>query len=225
MARPQDEELHEQTTAPHWQESYYFNWADLDGRIFGLTRLGFHDGGSRSDGIVVTIRDGEPGAIYAAIGVEIDPPAAKSKRAGVRVERLAYDMVEPRVSGVLLTASPTRAFAAKTAVDAAWGLGEAIVSGRTDPNRLVAGRVDGEVREELIGEKQIEVGFLGGMAELQRRVTCRLTLGFSTEAPTLRAQRLMHPTVGRAEHGGAVETVGSGRHIAGPATQGLVARL
>ncbi|MEZ5309634.1 MAG: PEP/pyruvate-binding domain-containing protein [Microthrixaceae bacterium] len=74
-------------------------------------------------------------------------------------------MVEPRVSGVLLTANPMRPFASEVAIDAAWGLGEAIVSGRTDPDHLVIGRADGEIREELIGAKAIEITWDGGPVE------------------------------------------------------------
>ena len=33
-----DEQLHEPGADEHWQESYYFNWADREGRSFGLAR-------------------------------------------------------------------------------------------------------------------------------------------------------------------------------------------
>ena len=34
-----DEQLHEPGADEHWQESYYFNWADREGRSFGLALL------------------------------------------------------------------------------------------------------------------------------------------------------------------------------------------
>lgn len=64
-------------------------------------------------------------------------------------------MVEPRCAGVALTANPLRAFADEMVVDCAYGLGEGVVSGRTDPDHLVLERSTGEVREERIGEKRI----------------------------------------------------------------------
>ncbi|MEZ5309636.1 MAG: hypothetical protein R2735_03395 [Microthrixaceae bacterium] len=70
-----DEELHEPDDVPHWQESYYFNWADTDGRSYGLTRIGFYESGTKGDGLVLTIRDGIPESLYGAIGVDISPPA------------------------------------------------------------------------------------------------------------------------------------------------------
>lgn len=74
-------------------------------------------------------------------------------------------MLEPRVSGVLLTSNPLRSFAAEIAIDASWGLGEAIVSGRTDPDHLVIARSDGEIREVLIGSKLIEIVWDGATVE------------------------------------------------------------
>ncbi|MEI2639614.1 MAG: hypothetical protein V9F03_11570 [Microthrixaceae bacterium] len=90
-----DEELHEPDDVPHWQESYYFNWADTDGRSYGLTRIGFYESGTKGDGLVLTIRDGIPESLYGAIGVDISPPAHTFMKGGVRVSQLAYEMVEP----------------------------------------------------------------------------------------------------------------------------------
>ena len=36
-----DEELHVPGEHPHWQESYYFNWVDLDGQALGFARIGY----------------------------------------------------------------------------------------------------------------------------------------------------------------------------------------
>lgn len=95
MISPLDEDLHVPGSAPHWQESYYFNWADLDDGSFGLTRIGFHEDGSRADALLLTVRDGEPESLYASIGVEVSPPAYEAMKGGVSVSELAYEMVEP----------------------------------------------------------------------------------------------------------------------------------
>jgi phosphohistidine swiveling domain-containing protein len=68
---------------------------------------------------------------------------------------LIQRLVEPEVAGVLLTANPQRGFANEIVIDACYGLGEALVSGRTDPDHFVLDRASGEVREQRIGEKAI----------------------------------------------------------------------
>lgn len=78
-------------------------------------------------------------------------------------------MLRPDCSGVLLTANPRRAFADEMVIDAAWGVGEAIVSGKTHPDHLVIERSTGRLREEHIGGKEIELRVLarGGLSEKQ----------------------------------------------------------
>ncbi|SDH84909.1 hypothetical protein SAMN05192558_105335 [Actinokineospora alba] len=94
MISAQDEELHVPGSAAHWQESYYFNWADLDGGSFGLARIGFHDRGTRADGVLITMRDGKVEYVYPAIGVKAAP--GQSARTGLRAGGLAFTMREPQ---------------------------------------------------------------------------------------------------------------------------------
>ncbi|BAX93868.1 PEP/pyruvate-binding domain-containing protein [Mycobacterium shigaense] len=65
-------------------------------------------------------------------------------------------LIEPRVSGVLLTENPLAPFAGQLVIDAAWGLGEAVVSGATDPDHVVIERSTGIMVSERIGAKQVE---------------------------------------------------------------------
>ncbi len=74
-------------------------------------------------------------------------------------------LVRPRVSGVMLTTNPRRAFADEIAIDAAYGLGEAIVSGQVDPDHIVLTRSTGEVRSEHIGTKAVELVHEDGVTE------------------------------------------------------------
>jgi len=70
---------------------------------------------------------------------------------------LIQRLVRPTVAGVLLTGNPARPFARELAIDAAWGLGEAVVSGATDPDHFVLERTTGRVREERLGAKEVEL--------------------------------------------------------------------
>jgi pyruvate,water dikinase len=76
----------------------------------------------------------------------------------VRMAVLVQRLVEPDVAGVLLTANPQRAFANEIVIDAAFGLGEGVVSGRVDPDHVVLDRASGSLREQRVGEKRIALG-------------------------------------------------------------------
>jgi pyruvate,water dikinase len=74
---------------------------------------------------------------------------------GVRMAVLIQRQLVPDVAGVLLTANPLRPFARECVIDAAYGLGEGVVSGRIDPDHLVIDRESGVLREQRIGEKAL----------------------------------------------------------------------
>lgn len=91
-----DEEAHTPTGESAWQESFYFNWADLDGQAFGLTRIGLNPADGKADGLLITVRDGRLEYVYPAIGVRVDDAERTTPaRRGVRVGALGYTMREP----------------------------------------------------------------------------------------------------------------------------------
>ena len=96
MIEPCDEELHPIGDARHWQESYYFNWADPRHDVFGLTRIGFRFHERRIDGLVLTIRDGRPEYVYPAVNLAYrgswdDTSVAQ----GLRARSLLYTLERP----------------------------------------------------------------------------------------------------------------------------------
>ena len=96
MVTPADEELHEIGGDPHWQESYYFCWADPHHDSFGLTRIGFRFNENRMDGLVLTMRDGRPEFAYPAVNLRCDGNwADRGARTGLRAKGLRYEMIEP----------------------------------------------------------------------------------------------------------------------------------
>ncbi|MBO0867117.1 MAG: PEP/pyruvate-binding domain-containing protein [Micromonosporaceae bacterium] len=68
---------------------------------------------------------------------------------GVVVQR----MVEPRCAGVMFTRSPLTGDRSVVAIEAAWGLGSALVSGDVTPDSIVVNKVTGEVLRRTIGTK------------------------------------------------------------------------
>lgn len=90
-------------------------------------------------------------------------PQAVSYRAklGVPPEDAAMgvaiqEMIDARVSGVMFTCSPATGDPSSIAVNASWGLGEAVVSGEVTPDELLISKVTGEVIREFVADKHVE---------------------------------------------------------------------
>lgn len=83
----------------------------------------------------------------ARLGVASDLPAM-----GVAVQT----MIDARVSGVMFTCSPATGDPSTIAVNASWGLGEAVVSGEVTPDELLISKVTGEVIRESLADKRLE---------------------------------------------------------------------
>jgi len=79
-------------------------------------------------------------------------------------------MVDPDVAGVLLTTNPMRPFANEGAINAAYGLGEAIVSGLTHPDEIIFDKATNAVIRRKVGPKTKEIRFLRGKGQIQRTV-------------------------------------------------------
>ncbi len=86
-------------------------------------------------------------AIGYRMQMEIDQ---RTVAMGVVVQR----MVAAEVSGILFTANPTSGNRSELVVNAAFGLGEAIVGGQVTPDTYVLDRDTLEIKESLIGGKQ-----------------------------------------------------------------------
>jgi pyruvate,water dikinase len=65
-------------------------------------------------------------------------------------------MVDPEVSGVMFTCNPMSGDPSIVAINASWGLGEAVVAGEVTPDEHLLSKVTGELVRTRIGDKQIE---------------------------------------------------------------------
>jgi pyruvate, water dikinase len=65
-------------------------------------------------------------------------------------------MVTPRTAGVAFTLNPTNGDRSQVAIDASWGLGEAVVSGSVTPDNFLVDKVMGQVTARVISDKHIE---------------------------------------------------------------------
>lgn len=74
-------------------------------------------------------------------------------------------MVDPRVAGVAFTLNPTTGDRSQVAIDASWGLGEAVVSGEVTPDNFVVDKVLRTVIDRTIGPKAKEYRLNGTTVE------------------------------------------------------------
>ncbi|MFI6513068.1 PEP/pyruvate-binding domain-containing protein [Streptosporangium sp. NPDC050855] len=68
---------------------------------------------------------------------------------------VVQELVDADAAGVLFTANPVTGARDQLVVNAAWGLGEAVVGGQVTPDTVVVGVPGGEVVEERTGDKTV----------------------------------------------------------------------
>ncbi|HZC13290.1 MAG TPA: PEP/pyruvate-binding domain-containing protein, partial [Thermoleophilaceae bacterium] len=76
---------------------------------------------------------------------------------GVLLAVAVQRMVEATVAGVLFTANPLTGRRRQAVIDAAPGLGEAVVSGAVNPDHFVVNTASGEIVERRPGDKRVAV--------------------------------------------------------------------
>ena len=81
---------------------------------------------------------------------------------GVRLAVVVQRMVEAEVAGVLFTANPLTGRRRQTVIDAAPGLGDAVVSGTVNPDHFVVNTPTGEITERRLGDKPAAVRATAG---------------------------------------------------------------
>jgi pyruvate,water dikinase len=72
----------------------------------------------------------------------------------VNIAVVVQEMVDAEKSGVMFTSHPSTG-ARKVIVEAAWGLGEAVVSGAVSPDNYVVDRESGSVEEVTVADKKV----------------------------------------------------------------------
>lgn len=79
-------------------------------------------------------------------------------------------MIDVAVSGVLFTANPLTGRRRQAVIDASPGLGEAVVSGATNPDHFVVNTASGEIVERRLGDKRVVIQALpgGGTQRIER---------------------------------------------------------
>ncbi|HEX7976641.1 MAG TPA: PEP/pyruvate-binding domain-containing protein [Anaerolineales bacterium] len=75
--------------------------------------------------------------------------------ASVSLAVVVQAMVSAEAAGILFTANPLSGARDELAIDAAWGLGEAIVGGQVTPDHIVADKATGAIKQITIADKAV----------------------------------------------------------------------
>jgi pyruvate,water dikinase len=88
---------------------------------------------------------------------------------GVAIAVVVQKMVDARSAGVMFTRSPLTGDRSVITVEAAWGLGSAVVSGEVTPDRFVIAKITGEISVREISDKFIQhvPAQAGGIREVE----------------------------------------------------------
>ncbi len=96
MIDERDEWLHEVGSDPAWQESFYFNWADPERHSFTLARTGYRFHPRKTDGLVISLREGELELYYGPADIDHDGDCRdEDPSVGMRANDLVVTMLEP----------------------------------------------------------------------------------------------------------------------------------
>ena len=92
---------------------------------------------------------------------------------------VVQNMVDAGTAGVMFTRSPTTGDRSVITIEAAWGLGSAVVGGEVTPDRWVLGKITGEISVREISDKLIQHQPAAGggveavaVSEERRRAPC-----------------------------------------------------
>lgn len=98
---------------------------------------------------------------------------------GVAMAVVVQSMVNAHKAGVMFTRSPLTGDRSVITIEAAWGLGSAVVSGEVTPDRFVIAKITGEISVREISDKHVQhlPAPAGGVREVEtpddlRKVAC-----------------------------------------------------
>ncbi|MGA2255376.1 MAG: PEP/pyruvate-binding domain-containing protein, partial [Thermoguttaceae bacterium] len=79
----------------------------------------------------------------------------KTPAEGLAMAVVVQQMVMADAAGVLFTANPVTGARDEVVINAAWGLGEAVVGGEVTPDRMVVEKASGRIKELTVSEKAV----------------------------------------------------------------------
>lgn len=83
-------------------------------------------------------------------------------------------LIPADVAGILFTANPATGERSEMVINASYGLGEAVVSGQITPDTYIVNRVDGAIKESMIGTKELQIDATDGQGTVNHAVSSEL---------------------------------------------------
>jgi rifampicin phosphotransferase len=87
--------------------------------------------------------------------------------ATVSLAVVVQQMVPAEAAGIMFTTDPVGGWRDRTLINAAWGLGEAVVGGRVTPDTLVVDKASGRIDSRKTADKEVMTVYAEGGAEEQ----------------------------------------------------------
>src|SRR5205807_5724096 len=92
-------------------------------------------------------------------------------QSSVKLAVVVQRMIESSLAGVLFTANPVTGKRRQAVIDAHPGLGEAVVSGATNPDHFVVNTLTAEIVERRLGDKRVVIRGTAGGGTLRSEVS------------------------------------------------------
>ena len=83
-------------------------------------------------------------------------------------------LIPADVAGILFTANPATGERSEMVINASYGLGEAVVSGQITPDTFIVSRIDGSIKESMIGTKELQIDATDGQGTANHEVSSEL---------------------------------------------------
>ena len=75
----------------------------------------------------------------------------------VAMSVVVQTLIPAEVAGILFTANPATGERSEMILNASYGLGEAVVSGQVTPDMYIVDRLDGSIKESVVGSKELAI--------------------------------------------------------------------
>ena len=85
--------------------------------------------------------------------------------AEVSLAVVVQEMAPADAAGVMFTVNPVTGATDEMVINATWGLGEALVSGRVTPDTIIASKDDGRIMDLALGDKAVMTATVAGGTE------------------------------------------------------------
>ena len=166
---------------PHVQDRICECYRRLSQRLVAVRSSASHEDSATASfagqGRTILNVSGEPSLLEAIIAVwrSLESSHAREYARHRRIEAdnlamavVVQELVDAEVSGVMFTINPVTGDRREMIINATWGLGEPLVSGKVNPDEVVIDTATRTVKRTTVGRKDLALNATGGQATDRR---------------------------------------------------------